>query len=517
MGKPSTMPTIFTHADLPADVALDALRSAGFDLEPERTSTLVVLDTFDGRLHAAGLHLLLRRAPDLQLVLIGSGDGPSAHLAVPDAPERAADLPSGPFRARIETLTEERALLPLLTLGSRRQVAVRRDKRGKTVSTVIAHRDLAVAEPAASTPPAWAVEVIGAAGHPRDHDDTVAALRAAGLDEMPGDLIGVVAHTSGIDLAGRTTSPTVPLDRSEPAFDAVRRVLLNLLDTIDTNLAGTIADTDPEFLHELRVAVRRTRSVLAQTKGVLPDDVRATYRDVFGWVGTLTSPARDLDVQMLEWDEQVAPLPDGAADALRPVRAQVERRRRAAHRTLAKGLQSARYTTAMADWRAWLTHPHDAPPGAEDPIGPTIARRIAKAQRRLVEHGRAITPESPPDHLHDLRKDAKKLRYLIECFGGLLPAKPRKVFVRRLKDLQDNLGQHQDAEVHVAHLHELAAQLNTRKSVDTDALLAMGQLTARLDQRRLDERAAFAERFAAYDTKATRRALGDLLEKAAKG
>ena len=449
-------------------------------------------------------------------MLTGSGDGPSAHLAVPDPPDRAADLPPGPFRARVERLTEERALLPLLTIASRRQVATRRDKRGKTVSTVIVHRDLAVAEATGSAPPTWVAEVLAAAGHPSAHDDTLAVLRAAGLSEAPGDLIGVVANAVGTDLSGRTTSPTVPLDRSEPAFDAVRRVLLNLADTIDANLAGTIDDTDPEFLHELRVAVRRTRSVLAQTKGVLPDDLRDTYRDAFGWLGTLTSPARDLDVQMLEWDDQVAPLPDGAAEALRPVRAQVERRRKAAHRTLAKGLQSARFATLMHDWRAWLTEPQEAPPDGQQPIGPTIARRIAKAQRRLIDHGRAITPESPPEHLHDLRKDAKKLRYLIECFGSLLPAKPRKAFVRRLKDLQDNLGQHQDAEVHVAHLHELAAQLNSRKSVDTDALLAMGQLTARLDQRRLDERAAFAERFAAYDTKATRRSLDDLLKKAAE-
>jgi CHAD domain-containing protein len=511
------MPTTFTHADLPADAALDALAAAGFEAEPATASTLVVLDTFDGRLHDAGLRLLARRSPDLDLVLVDSGGGPSAHLAVPELPDRAADLPPGPFRARVEALTAERALLPLLTITSRRQVATRRDKRGKTVGTVIVHRELRVAESTEHGPPAWGAEVIEATGHGDVYQGSLHSLRAAGLTETPGDLIDGVARAVGIELAGRTSSPTVALQRSEPAFDAVRRVLLNLADTIDANLAGTIADTDPEFLHELRVAVRRTRSVLSQTTGVLPDDVRATYRDAFGWLGTLTSPARDLDVQMLEWDDQVAPLPDGAADALRPVRAQVERRRRAAHRTLAKGLQSARYTTLMHDWRAWLTEPQEPPPAGEAPIGPTIARRITKAQRRLLEHGRAITPESPPEHLHDLRKDAKKLRYLIECFGSLLPAKPRKAFVRRLKELQDNLGQHQDAEVHVAHLHELAAQLNSRQSVDTDALLAMGQLTAQLDQRRLDERAAFAERFAAYDTKATRRALDALLKKAATG
>ena len=65
--------------------------------------------------------------------------------------------------------------------------------------------------------------------------------------------------------------------------------------------------------------------------------------------------------------------------------------------------------------------PHGGGPHAGDPIGDVVADRIRKAQRRLLDHGRAITPATPAEHVHDLRKDAKKLRYLLECFGGLLP------------------------------------------------------------------------------------------------
>ena len=68
----------------------------------------------------------------------------------------------------------------------------------------------------------------------------------------------------------------------------------------------------------------------------------------------------------------------------------------------------------------------------------------------LVERRPVDPPDTPAEQVHDLRKDAKKLRYLLECFGSLLPKSPRKQFVKRLKALQDNLGEHQDAEVHVA-------------------------------------------------------------------
>ena len=88
-----------------------------------------------------------------------------------------------------------------------------------------------------------------------------------------------------------------------------------------------------------------------------------------------------------------------------------------------------------------------------------MRRRIDKAQDRLLAQGRAITPDTPAEEVHELRKDAKKLRYLLECFGGLLPAAERKAFVKRLKELQDNLGEHQDAAVHVAQLHEAVDEL----------------------------------------------------------
>ena len=78
-----------------------------------------------------------------------------------------------------------------------------------------------------------------------------------------------------------------------------------------------------------------------------------------------------------------------------------------------------------------------------------------------------------------------------------------EAFVQRLKALQDNLGEHQDAEVHVAQLRELANDLHATSAVDADALLAMGQLTEHLEAVAAPLAAAFVDRFSSYDTKAT--------------
>lgn len=215
----------------------------------------------------------------------------------------------------------------------------------------------------------------------------------------------------------------------------------------------------------------------------------------------------------------VSGLDTDAAGALDPVVAHIRRQRDDAHATLVQELGSARYREEMAAWRAWL----DAPPQAareakrsSEALGPLVVRRLQRAQQRLVERGRTIGSDTSAEELHELRKDAKRLRYLVECFGGLLPVRSRKPFVQRLKALQDNLGEHQDTEVHAGYLRSLSRELDGVPGVTHDTLLAMGRLVEVFEQRRQAARDEFAERFAAYDSKPTTEAFGELIDAAGR-
>lgn len=509
---PTSSTTTASRPDLDPGALLEALAEAGFELGAPEPVRRTALDTFDGRLRAAGLRLELRTARGTELVLTGGGS-PPAHLATTGAPRFAVDLPRGPFRARLAPVLDVRALLPLVTLRSTRTVAVRRDDDGGAVVVVAVHTDLEVEGHGPLTPP-WVAEVEQLEGYAKAARRASEVLDPLGVHQSE-DALDLAASAAGVDPAGYDPSPTVPLDRHVPALDGFRAVLLHLADTIDANWEGAVDDVDPEFLHDLRVAVRRTRSVLAEAKGVLPKEVRATYRAAFKWMGDTTSPPRDLDVHVLEWDGYLAPLPAGAANALAPVLDHLSKRRQAAHADLARALRSGRARDLRTGWRTWLEDPPagQRPGGhADDPVGEVVAARIASAQAALLAAGRAIDETSPAEDLHELRKDAKKLRYLLECFGGLLDKDLRKAFVARLKALQDNLGEHQDAEVHVGELEAVARAI--AGDVDPGTLIALGQLTGHLEQRRLAARSEFGTRFADYDTKATARTLDALLASA---
>ena len=98
---------------------------------------------------------------------------------------------------------------------------------------------------------------------------------------------------------------------------------------IEENVPGTIASIDTEFLHDLRVAVRRTRSILKLVGDVLPGQLAERFAPDFKWLGDLTTPVRDLDVYLLELDSMSARLTSadpGDLDPFRSFLASIERR-----------------------------------------------------------------------------------------------------------------------------------------------------------------------------------------------
>lgn len=502
---------MFTSADAPLPAVLAGLAAQGYEVGAAATVTRTLLDTFDGRLHGAGLRAEVEQVGDrMSLLVTGAGAVP-ARADVATVPRVVGDLPAGPLRSRLAPVVDVRALLPRVAVAARRR-AVTRSDRGRVVVEAAVYDNL-TGDTAADALAAYTVEVAEMAGYAQPAAALMRVLVDLGLQLTDGDTLDAARVASGVSAGGFDSSPRIPLAADVPAVEGFAAVLGHLAQAIEANWQGTVDDVDPEFLHDLRVAVRRTRSVLSQAKRVLPADVRHRYRIAFKELGDATGPARDLDVYVLEWSGYVAPIASRAAD-LEPVLAEIQRRREVAHVQLARKLGTRRAMRTLSAWQRWLADPRaGGPPGrdADAPLGGAVVDRITRAQKDLIERGRSIGPASPGEELHEMRKDAKKLRYLIECFGGLLPAAGRKAFVQRLKALQENLGEHQDAEVHVEQLRDLAGDLKGRGAA-VPTLLAVGELVGQLEQRRQSSRDEFTQRFADYDSKATRLALAELLD-----
>lgn len=500
--------------DSTPDAARAALRHAGFEFEDAIAVTRTLLDTFDGRLHAAGLRLEATTGNGLMLILSGDNVVP-AYLTASCVPMWSSDLPAGPFRARLAGLLDVRALISQLTVEATCARGARHDKAAKTVATASLYREIHVIGEDDAAVPRWTIEVEELTGYQKRARRARDVLDDVGLQRTNGDTLALAAAAAGVELAGTSPSPAVPLDAAMRAQDGFRAVLANLADTVRLNWNGTVDRIDPEFLHDLRVAVRRSRSVLGQGKRVLPADVVQRAGDGLKQLGTLTGPVRNLDVHLIEWESYTSELGTGVSAALQPVHEALSHRLDLAYLRLAEALQSTEINQFLDDWMTWLHTPigDDVVRGrqADRPLGPIVARKIRRAHDRLVADGRLITPETPAAAVHDLRKHTKKLRYLLECFATLLPQRRRKDFVKRLKAFQSILGEHQDAEVHMAELAELSRELHEADE-SPHTLLAVGRLIEQLDWRRVAAREAFADGFDSFDSKPTRTALDSMLE-----
>lgn len=311
-----------------------------------------------------------------------------------------------------------------------------------------------------------------------------------------------------------SSSPAdVELEFEQPADAAAADVLRALLRAAEDNLPGAIDDPDSEALHDLRVAVRRSRSVQRQLKRAFPPAELDHFRGEFRWLQAATGAARDLDVYVLGFDDLRGLVPEATRGDLDPVLDVLRRHRQEARDEMARGLRSDRLATLTSGWASLLELLPSMPiadrPDAKRPIGELAGRRIAKVHKRMVKMGRDIDSSSPPEAYHELRKKGKELRYLLELFGApLYPKKVVKPMVKGLKALQDVLGQNQDRQVQRAMLRSLVGELDALPD-HAPALIAVGELLASLEQDARAARAGFAERFEAFGSKAQRALVKD--------
>jgi CHAD domain-containing protein len=130
----------------------------------------------------------------------------------------------------------------------------------------------------------------------------------------------------------------------------------------------------------------------------------------------------------------------------------------------------------------------------------------------VLSLGCSITADSPPERLHDLRKRCKELRYALEFFASLHEPAAHRQVVRELKDLQDCLGTFQDSQVQQHQIRQIAGEMLAAGDVPVTALLAMGDLAARLARTEHRARGEFSGRFAAFASPGSQRRLRSLVQ-----
>jgi CHAD domain-containing protein len=481
--------------------------------QPAVAGREVLFDTPDWRLDRAHMTLAQRGEEGrAELVLERAGEPPlrspaNGHAAF------AWELPAGLLAESVGRVAHARRLLPQVELHVRRTPLAVLDERGKTVARVHLAERRAALPGGAEQRLATTVRVEPLRGYGEEHAQVVEFLRGdRQLVPAEADGLGAVLRALGRDPEAQRLPWQIELAPREPAGRALRAVLSRYHEILRANEPGLLADVDVEFTHDVRIAIRRTRSVLRQAKQVLARAPRRHFKEEFAWIGQSTSRVRDLDLLELAAHGRRGQLGGAEPSDLEPLQRHLAEQRREAFEGLVTDLRSPRYLDLMETWPLFLAAaaPDDLP-GAAEPVVAFAARRIARQHRRVLERAAELGKAPPGAELHALRIECKELRYVADAFGRLFPVQPVARLVKQQKRLQDVLGELNDVRVQRELVERSAAAL---AGASPAALIAIGRAIESLAARADELRPQALERIAAFVAEDHRELLAGFAERA---
>jgi CHAD domain-containing protein len=311
-------------------------------------------------------------------------------------------------------------------------------------------------------------------------------VEAPGGPEAPPPQIAriLAAFVRGDELEDGTAAPDEGfVQPPEDATDSgawFQRMLAEQYAEVLRHDPGVRLALEPEDLHRLRVAVRRTRALLRAARPVIDTSWSEPLRNELRWFGGVLGPRRDLDVLLENLRSAIAELDEPERSHAATLLDSLESERRAAQTQVAEALASDRYMQLLDALEDACRDPRLAGDVSLKDLAGREFKRLRKAMDDLGD-------EPSDDALHEVRILGKRARYTGELAEGEVGKKAER-FVGAAKDFQDVLGAHQDAIVAEARLRELLAS-----AAGPGAAFAAGRLVERERQRRREAREALPD------------------------
>jgi CHAD domain-containing protein len=256
---------------------------------------------------------------------------------------------------------------------------------------------------------------------------------------------------------------------------------------------------DPEGVHGLRTSSRRLRSTLRAFQSLLDTEWAKSLEGELKWLAEKLGAVRDLDILR----GRLAAAAEQSENVLQPLFDSLSARHDAASAALRDALASPRYRALLNRLIEAAEHPalND---DAEEPCRKALPPLVEQDWKRLRKCARLLNADSPDTDFHEVRKRAKRARYAAEAVSVALDAhaaKAAKRFAQRATEVQDVLGEHQDAVIACDELHRAVEAEPTNGPFN----FAAGRLIEKQQEAAASSRLRFFDVWAKLDRKKNRR------------
>ncbi len=253
------------------------------------------------------------------------------------------------------------------------------------------------------------------------------------------------------------------LNKRQNIASALQSMIGACLAHVESNVPGALMKVDEEYLHQVRVGLRRLRVVLAIVQRFHADAELTALREQVTKLCVELGRSRDWDVFVTQTLAPICTrLPEHAG--LRDVLSMSERARKKQHAGLESSLASQDFQRLLLRFGAWMHG--DQWSGADVTLEQFARQALEKRSKQVSKYGKALVGEDAAQR-HLLRIACKKLRYTAEMFGTLFNETKTKEYLAALAGLQDIMGILND----IAVAHRLLDELDNAVRHETLALI----------------------------------------------
>jgi CHAD domain-containing protein len=378
-----------------------------------------------------------------EITFLGSGKRP---------PAAAIDL--------VRAFSRGRELEPRASLRTTRRRTELRDAAGRLVADVF-EDDVTVRDGRSVAGAFREVEVEVGEATPSELLDTL-VLRLADAGASTADPTPKYARALGG--RGRPAEVRIPdLGSGATAGDVLRRAIAASVIRLVVHDPVVRLDTDPEGVHQARVATRRLRSDLRTFRALVDADRTARLRRELRWIAGLLGIVRDGDVLLERIRRRASELPEDLDRGAAEVLATLETERDVAHARLLTAIRDRRYLELLDRLVAEANEP-SLLPEASRPAVLVVPELVRGPWRSLEKSARRLGKKPSDAELHDLRIRAKRVRYAAEAAAPLY-GEEAAALARAAADLQTVLGDLNDAVVARSWLRRWAKRDRTEEGV----------------------------------------------------
>jgi CHAD domain-containing protein len=469
-------------------------------------------DSFDWRLHLNRLILVW----DGTYLFLMTADSGSKEISCrcDQEPGFAQDLPAaaGLLRDKLISIIEFRALIQVIAIKKDARAFKILDQEDKTVCYGFYERNRV------SAAGAWkrlkpVFSLVPLKGYLKWIDYLVEWLQSNGGQQIKCDIYYQALEKVRISPGRYTTKVTGPLSGEISMQKAVQLILQQQLTVAGINEAGIRKDIDTEFLHDFRVAIRRIRSLLGNFQEFMTESVYRRARADFSFLIKLTNSRRDLDIFLHKQPVCLQVLPPRYRRVIIPFFDDLKRRRDKEQKKILQYLTSAEYQKNKKYWNDLVQKTsallRRAGPGSVK-IQEIAEQIIFNRYEKVVQFNRNLPAVLSDEYLHRLRIECKKLRYVLEFFQSLFNIKPVKSLVKKLRELQDTLGEYNDLRLQQNRLKTYINVQTRRGRTSSDLSGAINFLVTRIQQRKNELQLIFREQFADFCQPLRQRQLSDI-------